>query len=349
MEKAKLVREYMNQGLKRDHCLELVGMTKNQFYYKSKGTKPGKQKTDTTKWRDPETKIYYDVDNADVVQQIVDLKLDPDHANWYRLITITMQIRGYYINHKKVYRLMFESLLLDEPAKKTGRNFVKFRKIAPTGPLQIIEMDIKYVWIEGKNQYAFVLTILDTFTRYVLSWSAAYSMKKEQIKSAWEYVIAEYIQPNCIDPKYLIIEVRSDNGKQFTAELIKNFFKDNHIAQVFTKPYTPEENGHVESFHSILNKALAMDSFANLSQLENRLERFYRCYANDRSHSGTKGIPPAKFWALFDMDYIEIIPLKVNAIKMKLKVAYQDILTLPGIDNYQYRVIQPKGKTLALF
>ncbi len=49
------------------------------------------------------------------------------------------------------------------------------------------------------------------------------------------------------------------------------------------------------------------------------------------------------------MDYIEIIPLRKNAIRMKLKVAYQDILTLPHIDKYKYRVIQPKGKTLALF
>lgn len=340
MEKTEIVRDFMAQGYKRDESLRAVGLTKNQFYYKPKGTKPGKRKTDLTKWRDPQTKQSHLVANTEVVKEIVELKLDPDHANWYRLITFTMQIRGYYINHKKVYRLMFESLLLDEPAKKTGRNFVKFRKIAPTGPLQIIEMDIKYVWIEGTNKYAFVFTILDTFTRYALHWSVGYSMKSEQIKWSWEYVIAEYLQPHGVNPKDLVVEVRSDNGKQFTSDMIRQFFEDNGLDQVFTKPYTPEENGHIESFHSIINKALANDTFIDLNHLEQRLERFYICYNNDRSHSGTKGIPPAKFWALYAMNYLEIIPLKINAIKIKLKVAYQDILTLPRIDMYQYRGIQ---------
>lgn len=337
MEKVELVREFISQGYRRDESLRAVGLTKNQYYYKPKGTKPGKPKTEVTRWRDPKTKQYYNVANTEVVKQIVELKLNPDHANWYRLITITMQIQGYYINHKKVYRLMFEGLLLDEPARKTGRNFVKFRKIAPTGPFQIIEMDIKYVWIEGSNKYAFVFTILDTFNRYALHWSVGYSMKSEQIKMAWEYVIAEYLQPHCINPKEVVIEVRSDNGKQFTSDMIRQFFEDNELDQVYTKPYTPEENGHIESFHSILNKAIENDTFTDLIQLEQRLVRFYTCYNNNRSHSGTKGIPPAKFWALYTMNYIEIIPLKVNAIKIKLKVAYQDILTIPGIGMYEYR------------
>ena len=301
MEKIELAREFISNGYKRDESLRLVGLSKHKYYYKSKVTKPGRQKTEVTKWRDPLTKQYHHVDNLEVIKEIVELKLDPDHANWYRLITVTMQIRGYYINHKKVYRLMFESLLLDDPAKKTGRNFVKFRKIAPTGPLQIIEMDIKYVWIEGTNKYAFVFTILDTFTRYVLHWSVGYSMKSEQIKSAWEYVIAEYFQALCINPKDVMIEVRSDNGKQFTANMIQDFFIDNGFNQVFTKPYTPEENGHVESFHSIINKSLARDSFVDLLQLEIRLERFYCCYNNDRSHSGTKGIFPVVFKGVFPL------------------------------------------------
>lgn len=340
MEKIKVVRECMSSGMKRDHCLKLVGITKNQFYYKAKGTRPGKQKTQYTKWRDPQTKISYNVDNGDVVKRIVEIKLDDDFPNWYRLIANMLQIAGYYINHKKVYSLMYEHILLEDTPKKPSRTFVKFRKIAPTGPLQIIEMDIKYFWIEGAKQYAFVLTILDTFTRYVLHWSVGYSMKSEQVKSLWEFVVAEYLQPNCIDPKDIKVEVRSDNGKQFLAEKMRTFFKENGINQVFTKPYTPEENGHVESFHSILGKATAKDSYESINQLETRLQRFYTCYNNDRSHSGTKGIPPAKFWALYSLNYIEVVPLKVNEIKIKLNVAYQDILTLPGIDLYKYRGIQ---------
>jgi putative transposase len=104
----------------------------------------------------------------------------------------------------------------------------------------------------------------------------------------------------------MMIELKADNGKQFEAQQIQSFFKENNIHQVFTHPYTPEENGHCESFHSILSKSISLEKFTSLQALEMRLDTFYSCYSNNRSHSGTKGIPPAKFWALNDMDLLAV-------------------------------------------
>jgi len=314
-------------------------LTKNQFYYVQKGTKPGRSPSDVTQWRDPSTLITYGVDNADVVQKIVEIKLNPDLANWYRMITVTLQILGYYINHKKVYRLMSEYILLEKPKKRTGREFVKYRRVAPTKPLEVIEMDIKYVWIYGTRKYAYILTVIDTFTRYVLHWAVGYTMKSEQVKAVWEYIITKHLQPAGILEQGLDIEVRNDNGKQFCSELIINFMKENYLNQVFTHPYTPEENGHVESFHKTLGSALRKDRFTTLNMLEQRLKKFYTSYNNDRSHGSIKGIPPAKFWALYDLNKIEIIPLEKRRIKFELKVAYQDILTIPSINRYDYRAL----------
>jgi len=273
----------------------------------------------------------------DVVDKAVDLKLNPDHANWYRLIAVTLAIMGYYINHKKLYRLLQFYALLDSPRRKSGRKFVQYRRIVPKGPLRVLEMDIKYVWIHGARRQAYILTVIDTYTRYVLHYDIGFSMTSHQIKAVWEYIIAEYLQPLGLSPDEIDIEIRNDNGRQFNCHLIEQFFKENHINQVFIHPYTPEENGHVESFHDILSKAIFRDLFNDLSDLDKRLIRFYECYNNDRSHSGTKGIPPAKFWALHDANKIEIIPLTKNRAKVKLLIAYQDILLLPCIHKYQYR------------
>ena len=330
----------MGLGLVRDKCLEIVGLTRNQYYYKLKGTKPGKKATSVTKYRDPKTLEEQQIDNAEVVKKIVEIKVDPDRSNWYRLITLALKIMGYYINHKKVYRLMFDYLLLEDKRNRTGREFVKYRRVTPTGPLHVLEMDIKYYWIDEKRRYAFVLTIIDTYTRYALSWTAGYSMKAIHVKQAWEYVVAKYIQRAGVSSDELEIDIviRSDNGKQFNSELMTSFFKENGIRHEFTRPYTPEENGHVESFHGIIGKALNRDRFSSLQSLENRLDKFYQSYNNKRSHSATKGIPPAKFWALHDLGKIEVIYLKNRAQTFKLKVAYQDILTLTGIHKYQHRV-----------
>ena len=91
----------MSEGLGRDICLEVTELTKNQFYYQSNGGRPGQKPSSITKWRDPHTKIMYEQRNEEVVNKIVEIKLDPDHTNWYRMITRTLQIRGFYINHKK--------------------------------------------------------------------------------------------------------------------------------------------------------------------------------------------------------------------------------------------------------
>jgi transposase InsO family protein len=289
------------------------------------------------------------VPNEEVVMRVVEIKLNPDLPNWYRLITVTLKIRGYYINHKKVFRLMKEHLLLEDPRKRKGREFVTFRRVCPAGPLCILEMDIKYVWIYGQRRFAFVLTVLDTFTRYVLHWAVGYSMKGEQVKDVWEYLVAEYLQPHRIAVAQVQVEVRSDNGKQLGAKVVKKFFEENHIRHVFTHPYTPEENGHVESFHSILSDALHNDRFTNLSELELRLDRFYASYTDDRSHSGTRGIPPAKFWSLYEMDLVKVTYLDDRSAKIDLKIPYQDILTLPGIDKYDYRVMRAGGRPSPYF
>ena len=109
--------------------------------------------------------------------------------------------------------------------------------------------------------------------------------------------------------------------------------------KVFTHPYTPEENAHVESFNKTLGSALKNDTFNTLKELEVRLEKFYTCYNNERSHSATKGIPPAKFWTLIEQNKIKVIPLPKHRLKFKVEVKYQDILLQENINKYDYRAI----------
>ncbi|MFY7938095.1 MAG: integrase catalytic domain-containing protein [Flavobacterium sp.] len=108
--------------------------------------------------------------------------------------------------------------------------------MASKDPLRIIEMDIKYFWIHGTHKYAFVLTILDTFTRYVLSWDAGYAMKAIQVKALCEHVIAEYLQPANIKAQEIAVEIKNDNGKQFSASILSDFFLRKPVESCF---YTP--------------------------------------------------------------------------------------------------------------
>lgn len=179
----------MSMGLRRDTCLHIVGLSKNQFYHISNGLKPGRKPSHFTRYRNPETLEEKMIDENKMVLAITTLKNNPDHGHWYRLITKTLQINGYYINHKKVFRIMTKFVLLEDKIITGKKDYVQFRRVTPTCPLEIVEMDIKYVWIGGARKYAFVLTVIDTFTRYVLDYSVGYSMTSHQVKKCWEYII----------------------------------------------------------------------------------------------------------------------------------------------------------------
>jgi len=282
------------------------------------------------------TKEEQKVPNEKVIAAIISIKQNPDLSNWYRLITCTLQVQGYYINHKKVYRLMKEYHLLEQAKRKKGRNFVKFRRVTPEGPLCVLEMDIKYVWIAGKSRYAYILSVIDTFTRYILHWKVGYSMREHQVKQVWDYIIPTYLQPADMLSKEIQIEVRNDNGKQFSSTMIQEYFKNNYLGQVFTHPYTPEENGHIESFHATLGKALKGEYFKTLEDVADRLKRFYQTYNNLRQHGSTAMLSPVMFWALYEDQQINVIHLSKKRVKFKLNIPYQDVLAWKNVHRYKY-------------
>jgi len=295
-----LARDYIASGLSLKQVLLITGLTRHQLYHKPKGGIRG-VKPSTCTWKKNSILGLYDlVDNGLVVKDIILIQQDPDQASWYKLITATLQVKGYRINHKKVYRLMKSQDLLQKAKRKKGRKFVKYRRVCPSDALRVLEMDIKYVWVSEKRGYAYILTILDTLTRYVLTWSVGYSMREEQVKQAWEYVIAHYLQSADLRAQGVEIEVRNDNGKQFASQMIQGFFKDNYLDQVFTHPYTPEENAHVERFHRTLGKSLDREHFRDLNQLTQRLNRFYHTYNNVRQHGSIAMLSPSMFWALWE-------------------------------------------------
>lgn len=77
---------------------------------------------------------------------------DPELCYGYQRMTKNLQQCGFIVNHKKIRRLMEAECMLLPKHKKTVKNYVKYRTVQPTIPLEILEMDIKYVWIERETE-----------------------------------------------------------------------------------------------------------------------------------------------------------------------------------------------------
>jgi transposase InsO family protein len=221
---------------------------------------------------------------------------------------------------------MKESQMLKEKHEKPSKEYVKYRKVFPAQPYEVLEMDIKFVWVEEFKMHAYILTTIDTFTRVVLHRYTAYSIKKQDVKRAWESIITDHLQPNDCLEKKIQIEVRNDNDSRFCAKVIQEFFKENHLNQVFTHPYTPQENGHIESFHAILAKKLKPYNFYTLGELEQVLVLFYEKYNNQRLHSSVCNLPPNVFLECWNNALIEQTrDNRKRTIKFKLKIPYHQI------------------------
>jgi len=307
-------------GIKRDQALFITGLTRHQYYYKPKFGKRGRKATSQTacgtQW----------VDNSRIVDAIKTNQKDLDLDYGYRKMTIELQLQGYEIGKHKTYRLMKEHLLLHEKKKFTNKKYVKYRKVYPLEPFKLMEMDIKFVWIESRKCHAYILTILDIFSRKALKWVAAMSITQHTVAEVWSKVVTDYLQPRDLLKKGIHIEVRNDNDKRFSAKKVQQFFADNYLDQVFTHPYTPQENGHVESFHAILGKSMDRYYFNTIDELIEHLTLFYDKYNNERLHSSIAKLPPNIYLEQWDQGNIMLCVDTTNKkIKSKLTIPYSQV------------------------
>ncbi len=315
-EKKVLVMEYIALGMKRDTALSVSGLTRHQYYYKpnkgKRGIAPSQVVIQHNKGKTKEVKNSVVINYMKGIQGNIDLRCG------HRRMSSQLQLQGYQINHKKVYRLMKAHDLLLAKHDKPTKNYVKYRVIAPECPLSHLEMDIKFVWIQQHRRHALILSIMDIFTRRILDWHVGMSITQHTVKEVFTRVVIDHLQKNDMLSKAIHIEIRNDNDKRFSAKIVQQFFKQNYLNQVFTHPYTPEENGHIESFHKTLTGALKNQYFDSLEQLETRLTGFYDNYNNHRCHSALCGLTPYLFNQQWIRGNIQRLEMENRKVKFKL-------------------------------
>jgi transposase InsO family protein len=331
-EKKQTVTRYNSFGLKLAIALPIAGISKHQYYYRKKFGSPGRKPTKKTLKIKDGKEIYED--NSKVIQDIKSNRIKAQTNYGYDASTQALRQQGWIINPKKTNRLMRENYLLLRKKQRVKKNYVKHRKVQPLRPLEVIEMDLKMVWVERDRRHAFILNIIDTFNRKWLYHYVAFSITHKQVKRAWEHLIEHHLQPNDLLKNQLHIEIRNDNDKRFSAKMIQEFFRENHLSQVFTHPYTPQENGHVESFHAILNQHLKKFTFWNISELEQNLILFQDTYNNHRIHGSIAHLTPNDFEKLWEKKQI-IMYSNINKRKVifKLKIPRHQINQITG--NYE--------------
>ena len=280
---------FAKEGYSKSLVAKILGIDRSIFYYRPKqGDAKGKAKSRYTITLDGEL-----VKNNKVVEQIKEL-LSREFVD-YGYLKVTHWLRQTYfykINPKKVYRLMRENGLLNKytTKKKRPRNWVK-ELVPPTKQVfDFLEFDIKYMYVAGLNRNAHLITVIDVRSRWVLAQYVAWSIRKGDVIKLFDQIFEHYPLP-------INFYVRCDNGSQFIANEVQAYFEmKENVTQEFCKPATPEQNAHIESYHSILEKVICQQyEFESLEELQETMNRFVSFYNYERIHSGVGYIAPVKY------------------------------------------------------
>ena len=206
----------------------------------------------------------------------------------YRRITILLRREGWRVNHKRVERLWRQEGL-KVPQKQPKRKRLWFNN---GSCLRLRPEHKDHVW-----SYDFVaertsdgrslrmLNIIDEYTRKCLAIRVDRKIKaNDVIDTLSDLFITRGI------PQY----IRSDNGPEFVAELLRTWLHNLGVTTAFIEPGSPLENGYIESFNGkFRDELLNREVFDTVMEARVVTEEWRIQYNTVRPHSSLGYRPPA--------------------------------------------------------
>jgi transposase InsO family protein len=151
-------------------------------------------------------------------------------------------------------------------------------------------MDIKMVWIPSAGKNAYLLSVIDVHTRRILRDYFSFSIKQAQVIALFSDLFKSYQYPESV-------VIRSDNGSQFIASNVREYWGLIGVDQEFTHIATPEGNAHIEAYHGILKKEVfARFDYRTFGEIEQILKRYVVFYNNHKLHGLLGRVTPMEKW-----------------------------------------------------
>jgi putative transposase len=206
----------------------------------------------------------------------------------YRRVHALLRRRGQTVNRKRVARIWRKFGLQVPHVSRKRKRLREPQPITPTAtrPSEVWTYDFVFDR-DAAGRRLKLLTLMDEFTREGLAIRVGRSFKATQVKEVLREVGARHGFP-----QYL----RSDNGSEFIAGIIKEFLAENNIKAAYIEPGSPWQNGKGESFNGkFRDECLRMEIFGNWREAEVVAEQWRKFYNSERPHSSLGYRTPNEF------------------------------------------------------
>lgn len=206
----------------------------------------------------------------------------------YRKVTAMLKDEGWRVNHKRVERIWRrEGLRVPSKQPKRGRlwmNDGSCIRLRPEHGNHVWSYDFVYERTRDGRQMR-LLTIIDEYTRECLAIRVARRLSsREVIATLAKLFIGKGV------PEH----IRSDNGPEFTAKVVRGWLERLGVKTLFIEPGSPWENGYIESFNGKLRyEHLNCEIFYTVKEAQVLVEMWRKEYNQIRPHSALGYRPPA--------------------------------------------------------
>jgi putative transposase len=208
-----------------------------------------------------------------------------------RRMTLHLRELGHAVNAKRVRRLLRQMGLeafypkprLSIPDPAAGRYPYLLKGMEITRPDQVWCADITYVGLpEG---FAYLVAIMDWFSRYVVAWELSNSMETAFCVAALERALATRRQPEIHN---------TDQGSQFTSAEWLGVLEGRGIRVSLDGRGRAFDNIFIERlWRTVKWEHVFLWEYRTIGQLRSGLARFFEHYNHSRWHSALENQPPA--------------------------------------------------------
>ena len=203
--------------------------------------------------------------------------------------------RGYTVNRKRIQRLM-RTMGIQSIAPKPGTSKPHpehkvypylLRNMRVLCPDQVWSSDITYVPLSGG--FAYLVAVMDWFSRYVLAWELSVSMEKEFCIAALESALRRFGSPDIFN---------TDQGSQFTSKDFTDILKDNEVLISMDGRGRALDNVFIERlWRSVKYEEIYPKEHSSCGELVDSLRHYFEFYNTSRPHAALQGKTPAEVYS----------------------------------------------------
>lgn len=211
-----------------------------------------------------------------------------------RQITNQLHEEGYWVNHKKVHRLMQEmgiqGLIPKRNLSKNDKEHLKYPYLLRNVPIARVNhvwgTDITY--IRMKYGFIYLTVFLDWYSRFILSWRASTTLERRFCLEAAMEAMELYGFPEIVN---------QDQGVQYTHKEYCDLWEEKGVRISMDGRGRALDNIFTERlWRTIKYEEVYLKSYETVSEAIQQIGEYIKFYNNERFHQSLKNKKPAEIY-----------------------------------------------------